>query len=137
MWVFVNDFFSDVKSIGTVYLAIGKMFEEQAKADWQPLYDKLYIYKGITNCFPDILNLQKSSEQKKKDCERTLTQQSVLTDVRKRSDVLTYAVFAELEHFQVERDNELKIAMKGFLQEQINFYKSVVYKLEETLEKFD
>lgn len=128
---------SDVKSIGTAFMTIGKLYEEQSKLDWQPLYDRLYIYKGITNCFPDILNLQKSSEQKKKECERTLQQQSLLTDVRKRSDVLTYAVFAELEHFQVERDNELKLSMKSFLQEQINFYKNVVYKLEETLQKFD
>lgn len=116
---------------------IGKLYEEQAKIDWQPLYDKLYIYKGITNNLPDTLNLQKLSEQKKRECERTSTQQVALADVRRRADVLTYTVFAELNHFQNERDTDLKLTMKTFLQEQLNFYKNIVCKLEDTLQQFD
>lgn len=116
---------------------IGKLYEEQAKADWQPLYDKLYIYKGITSYLPDILNLQKLSEQKKKECERNSQQQLVLADVRRRADVLTYTVFAELNHFQSERDTDLKMSMKYFLSEQLNFYKNVVSKLEDALHQFD
>lgn len=130
-------FFADVKSIGSTYIMIGKLYEEQAKIDWQPLYDKLYIYKGITNNLPDILNLQKLSEQKKRECERTATQQVALADVRRRADVLTYTVFAELSHFQNERDTDLKLTMKTFLQEQLNFYKNIVCKLEDTLKQFD
>lgn len=116
---------------------IGKLYEEQSKLDWQPLYDKLYIYKGITSYLPDILNLQKLSEQKKRECERNSQQQLVLTDVRRRADVLTYTVFAELNHFQNERDTDLKQSMKVFLCEQLNFYKNVVSKLEGALEQFD
>lgn len=127
----------DVKSIGSTYIMIGKLYEEQAKIDWQPLYDKLYIYKGITNNLPDILNLQKLSEQKKRECERNATQQVALADVRRRADVLTYTVFAELSHFQNERDTDLKLTMKTFLQEQLNFYKNIVCKLEDTLKQFD
>lgn len=117
---------------------IGKLYEEQGKMDWLPLYDKLYIYKGITGYLPDVLHLQKLSEQKKKDCEKnSQVQQVALADVRRRADVLTYTVFAELEHFQNERDTDLKLAMKNFLKEQVNFYKNVVSKLEDTLQKFD
>lgn len=116
---------------------IGKLYEEQAKLDWQPLYDKLYIYRGITSYLPDILNLQKLSEQKKKECERSSQQQIVLADVRKRADVLTYTVFAELNHFQNERDTDLKLSMKFFLNEQLNFYRNVVSKLEDALQQFD
>ncbi|KAJ8932370.1 hypothetical protein NQ314_014737 [Rhamnusium bicolor] len=127
----------DVKSIGSTYILIGKLYEEQAKIDWLPLFDKLYIYKGITSSLPDILNLQKLSEQKKRECERNSMQQSTLADVRKRADVLTYTVFAELNHFQNERDTDLKLTMKSFLQEQLNFYKNIVCKLEDTLRQFD
>lgn len=119
-------------------MVIGKLYEEQAKLDWQPLYDKLYIYKGITSSLPDILNLQKLAEQKKKDCERnSQVPQIALGDVRKRADVLTYTVFAELNHFQNERDSDLRLSMKNFLQEQLNFYKNIVCKLEDTLQQFD
>ncbi|XP_050501703.1 sorting nexin lst-4 [Diabrotica virgifera virgifera] len=128
----------DVKNIGTTYMAIGKLYGEQAKIDWQPLFDKLYIYKGITSDLPDILNLQKLSEQKKKDCERnSQNPQTAIADIRRRADVLTYTVFSELNHFQNERDTDLRLTMKTFLQEQLNFYKNVVLKLEETLDKFD
>ncbi|CAH1100608.1 unnamed protein product [Psylliodes chrysocephalus] len=128
----------DVKNIGSTYMMIGKLYEEQAKMDWQPLFDKMYIYKGITGDLPDVLNLQRLSEQKKKECERnSQVPQTALADVRRRADVLTYTVFAELNHFQNERDTDLRLAMKTFLQEQLNFYKNVVSKLEETLDKFD
>ncbi|XP_060532360.1 sorting nexin lst-4 [Cylas formicarius] len=128
----------DVKNIGSTYIMIGKLYEEQGKIDWQPLFDKLYIYKGITANLPDILHLQKMAEQKKKECERnSQTQQVALTEVRRRSDVVTYTVFAELNHFQQERDNDLKRALKDFLSEQLNFYRNVVSKLEETLDQFE
>nr|XP_023027310.1 sorting nexin lst-4 [Leptinotarsa decemlineata] len=128
----------DVKSIGSTYMMIGKLYEEQAKIDWQPLFDKLYIYKGITSSLPDLLNMQKLSEQKKKECERnSQVAQVALGDVRRRADVLTYTVFAELDHFQNERDTDLRLTMKTFLKEQLNFYKNIVCKLEDTLAQFD
>ncbi|VEN46084.1 unnamed protein product [Callosobruchus maculatus] len=128
----------DVKNIGSTYMIIGKLYEEQAKMDWQPLFDKLYIYKGITSCLPDILNIQKMSEQKKKEVERTSQgQQTVLAEVRRRTDIITYTAFAELNHFQNERDTDLRLTMKTFLQEQLNFYKNIVSKLEDTLQQFD
>ncbi|KAF7287910.1 sorting nexin 33-like protein SH3PX1 [Rhynchophorus ferrugineus] len=128
----------DVKNIGVSYMAIAKLYEDQGKIDWQPLYDKLYIYRGITSNLPDVLNMQKMAEQKKRECERNVQiQQMALTDVRKRSDVVTYTVFAELNHFQQERDHDLKRALKDFLQEQLNFYRNIVGKLEETLSQFE
>lgn len=117
---------------------IGKLYEEQGKMDWLPLFDQLYIYKGITANLPNVLQMQKMAEQKKKECERNnQLPQVALTDVRRRSDVITYTVFAELNHFQQERDQNLKRALKDFLQEQLNFYKNVVTKIEETLNQFE
>ncbi|XP_066146695.1 sorting nexin lst-4 [Euwallacea fornicatus] len=128
----------DVKNIGAAYTVIAMMFKSQGKIDWEPLYDRLYIYKGVTSHLPNILQMQKMAEQKKKECERNNQMpQMALTDVRRRSDVITYTVFAELSHFQHERDNDLKRALKDFLREQVNFYKKVVAKLEETLDQFE
>lgn len=138
LWYNHNTLLSDVKNIGSTYTCIGKLFEEQAKIDWQPLFDKLYIYKGITSNLPNILQMQKMAEQKKKDCERNnQMSQLALTEVRRRSDVITYTVFAELNNFQQERDQDMKRALKDFLQEQLNFYKNVVAKIEETLNQFE
>lgn len=82
--------------------------------------------------------MQKHAEQKKKECERN-NQMSLMqiNDVRKRTDNLTYAVFAELDHFQSEMNTEFKSAMKVFLQEQVNFYKNIVCRLEDTLQRFE
>lgn len=132
-----SEFTTDIKRIGSTYITIGKLFEDQAKMDWQILADKLYLYKGITGSYPEIFQLQKSAEQKKRECEKNMqVQQSQLADIRKRTDVLTYAVFAELTHFHTEKEGEIKFAMRGFLQEQLNFYKNIVSKLEDTLANF-
>ncbi|ERL85453.1 hypothetical protein D910_02872 [Dendroctonus ponderosae] len=81
----------DVKNIGSTYIMIGKLYEEQGKMDWLPLFDQLYIYKGITSNLPNVLQMQKMAEQKKKECERNnQLPQVALTDVRRRSDVITY-----------------------------------------------
>jgi sorting nexin-9/18/33 len=44
---------------GDAYNNIGKMFEEQPKLDWEPLADKMHIYKGKLASFPDILQVHK------------------------------------------------------------------------------
>jgi hypothetical protein len=44
---------------GDAYNNIGKMFEEQPKLDWEPLADKMHIYKGMLASFPDILQVHK------------------------------------------------------------------------------
>ena len=133
-----NPFVPDIKKIGTTYIEIAKLCEDQAKIDWQPLTDKLYLYRGITSSYPDIFSMQKHAEQKKKECERNSQIPLVqITEVRKRTDVLTYSVFAELDHFQNEMNTEFKSAMKSFLQEQVNYYQNIVSRLEDTLRRFE
>jgi sorting nexin-9/18/33 len=53
-----------VRATGDTYHAIGKLFEEQPKLDWEPLGDVLHLYKGIISSFPDILTVHKVSEMK-------------------------------------------------------------------------
>lgn len=132
-----TDLATGIKRIGTAYFEIGKIFEDQPKLDWEPLVDKLYMYKGITSSFPDIFAIHKGAQQKRKECEKINTPPAQLSEVRKRTDTVSYAIFAELQHFKVEREADLKVTMKRYLLEQINFYKKVVDKLEDTLQFFD
>ncbi|CAH0560122.1 unnamed protein product [Brassicogethes aeneus] len=128
---------TEVQQLGTVYMQIGRLYEDQARDHWQALSDKLYIYKGITSSIPDVLHLQKSSETKKRDCEKTIQNPLQLNDIRKRGDCLTYAVFAELNHFQMEKNTDLRLSMKTLLVDQIKFYKNIVGQLEDTLSRFN
>lgn len=67
--------------------------------------------------------------QKRKDCERlTLDhkmEQSQYQQVVQRTDIVSYALLAEINHFHAERSTEVKKAMKSFLCEQVAFYQKV------------
>jgi sorting nexin-9/18/33 len=52
---------SAIKATGEAYNEVGLLFEEQPKADWEPLGDVLHIYKGLIASFPDILAVHRVS----------------------------------------------------------------------------
>ncbi|KAH8398287.1 hypothetical protein KR215_002715 [Drosophila sulfurigaster] len=124
-----------VGRIGGIYIGIGQMFMDQPKHDWIPLSDRLHIYRGILNCFPDVFSRHKGAIQKRKDCERSTAENKMspaqLQDVNRRTDVVSYTVLAELTHFKSERDTHLKQTIKNFIGEQIKFYQGVVARLQE------
>lgn len=130
-----------IKRTGVAYISIAKMFEEQPRNDWEPLTDKLHIYKGITNAFPDVLAMHRGTMLKRKECEKLTAEHKMdnaqLLDVQKRTDVVTYSVLAEINHFKAERGIDLKHAMKNYLQAQIEFYSKIVTQLQQTLVLFD
>lgn len=130
-----------IKKSGTAYNEIGKLFEEQPKLDWEPLGDVLHIFKGILAAFPDILTVHKGALQKRKECEKLTfdhkMESSQLEEVRRRTDVVSYALLAEINHFHNERHVQIKNAMKNFLREQIKFYQKVVERLQDSLIEFE
>ncbi|XP_046406008.1 sorting nexin lst-4 [Ischnura elegans] len=132
---------SALKVTGETYNDIGKLFEEQPKADWEPLSDVLHIYKGLLSSFPDILSFHKGAIQKRKECERLTSDHKMdpnqLNDVARRTDVVSYALLAEMDHFHGESAEDINKAMRSFLIEQIAFYEKVVNRLKETLTAFD
>lgn len=123
-----------VKKTGDIYNEIGSLFEEQPKFDWEPLADTLHIYKGIISSFPDILAVHKSALQKRKECEKLTMdhkmEQSQFGDIVRRTDVVSYALLAEVNHFHTERERDFRQAMKDFLDGQIKFYQNVVSQLQ-------
>lgn len=116
-----------------VFIGIGQLIGDQPKHDFIPFADCLHIYRGILGDFPDVLAVHKSAMNKRRECERLTAEQkmanSQLHEVNRRTDIMSYAVLAEMNHFRDERDVHLKKAMKHFIQEQITFYQEVIARL--------
>ncbi|KAK7874567.1 hypothetical protein R5R35_013137 [Gryllus longicercus] len=129
-----------VKKTGETYNEIGKLYEEQPKLDWEPLGDTLHIYKGILASFPDILAIHKGALQKRKECEKLTSDHKMeptqLSDITRRTDVVSYALLAEINHFHSERAIDFQEAMKSYLTEQIQFYQKIVGELQTALSKY-
>lgn len=136
--------FSLTQSVGNtagIFISIGKLYEDQAKRDWQPFCDKLHVYRGILSSFPDILSEHKNAQQKRKECEKLAYDQKMsnlqIQEVNRRVDVMTVSVLAEQSHFRQERDSHLKEAMKTLLAEQVDFYMTVIAKLQQAQKLFE
>nr|CAD7458348.1 unnamed protein product [Timema tahoe] len=118
-----------IKKTGDTYNQIGKLFEDQPKYDWEPLGDTLHLYKGILASFPDILTVHKGALQKRKECEKLSSdhkmEQSQLVEVNRRTDTVSYALLAEINHFHSERNLDFKVAMQNYLDGQILFYEKI------------
>lgn len=122
-----------------VFIGIGQLIGDQPKHDFIPFADCLHIYRGILGDFPDVLAVHKGAMNKRKECERLTAEQKMgnaqLQEVNRRTDIMSYAVLAEMNHFRAERDVHLKQAMKHFIQEQIKFYQEVITRLQ-TAQRF-
>ncbi|XP_049781970.1 sorting nexin lst-4 isoform X2 [Schistocerca cancellata] len=130
-----------VRRTGDTYHDIGKLYEEQPKLDWEPLADTLHIYKGMISSFPDILTVHRGALQKRKECEKLASDhkmdQTQLKEVIRRTDVVSYALLAEVSHFHSERVIDFKCAMQKYLTEQIKFYQEIIGKLQEALSMYE
>lgn len=122
-----------------VFIGIGQLIGEQPKFDFIPFSDRLHIYRGILGYFPDVLAVHKSAMHKRKECERLTAEQKMknaqLQEVNRRTDIMSYAVLSEMNHFRQERDVHLKETMKQFIEAQIAFYQEVVARLQ-TAQRF-
>lgn len=140
----INTGFSLSQSVGNtagIFISLGKLYEEQAKRDWQPFCDKLHVYRGIVGSFPDILSEHKNAQQKRKECEKLAYDQKMsnlqIQEVNRRVDIMTVAVLAEQSHFRQERDSHLKESMKILLQEQVDFHMTIIAKLQQAQKYFE
>lgn len=124
-----------------VYIGIGQLFEDQPKNDWIPLSDRLHIYKGVLSSFPYIVGEHKNAVQHRRDCEKQTAEQKMsnaqLQEVIRRTDVMSYAVMAEMAHFRDERDTHLKATLREFISNQITFYQNIISRLQVAQHFFD
>ncbi|KFM57811.1 Sorting nexin-33, partial [Stegodyphus mimosarum] len=126
-----------IKHTAGVYEELGKMYEDQPKYDVEPMADVLHEYKGMLSAWPDVIHIQKSalnkvSEHKKLSEEGKLSSDNVAA-ISQRTDVISYATLAEINHFQRERVAYFKSMMETYLTAQIDFYQRITQKLQETL----
>lgn len=132
---------NSVGHVAGIFISVGKMFEDQPKRDWQPFSDRLHIYRGILGNFPDILGEHKNAMQKRKECEKLTAEQKMgnaqLQEVNRRTDIMSYALMAELTHFRSERDTHLKQTIKELIASQIEFFQNIVSKLQTAQQYFD
>lgn len=130
---------TSVGKVAGVFIKIGQMYSEQPKFDWLPFGDRLHIYRGVLGGFPDVLAVQKGAMQKRKECEKLTSEQKMgnaqLLEVNRRTDIMSYAVLAEMNHFRQERDVHLKDTMKNLISSQIQFYQEIIAQLQ-TAERF-
>lgn len=123
------------------FIAIGQLIGDQPKHDFIPFTDRLHIYRGILGALPDVLAVHKGAMQKKKECERLTAEQKMgnaqLQEVNRRTDIMSYAVLAEMNHFRQERDVHLKETIKDLIQAQIVFHQEIIQQLQKAQRYFD
>jgi len=118
-----------------------KLYEEEPRHDFEPLSYILHEYKGILSAWPSILDINKGSLNKKKEYIRLREEGKVddktVESVSQRADVISYAILAEMNHFQNERLNDARQMMKNFITAQISFYQNIANKLQEGLQLYN
>jgi len=125
---------------GEAYEEIARITDEQAKKDWEPLGDMMHDYKGLLAGWPNVLSIHSDSVKKRKECERKDQEGTLGADmgqIRGRSDVMSYAMLAEINTFHNNRAGDIKQASQRFLQEQIEYYQQITQKLQDALREFD
>eukprot|EP00096_Caligus_rogercresseyi_P010112 TRINITY_DN3576_c0_g1_i2.p1 TRINITY_DN3576_c0_g1~~TRINITY_DN3576_c0_g1_i2.p1 ORF type:complete len:600 (+),score=129.55 TRINITY_DN3576_c0_g1_i2:661-2460(+) len=126
---------------GETYEEIANLLSEQPRFDWEHLGFMMYDYKGLLMGWPGILQLHSGAMGKRKEFEKLQADGKVsnneVNGIAARTDVLSFALLAEINTFHQQRIKDVKIAHQKFLQEQIVYYKKVTEKLEAALQEFD
>ncbi|XP_077499424.1 sorting nexin 33-like protein SH3PX1 isoform X1 [Amblyomma americanum] len=124
-----------LKHTEETYKVIGNMYESKLQHHWESLGDLLFMYKGVLAVWPDILSFHKTFLSKHKEYQKMRDEvklsQEDLEGIRQRMDVVSYAMLAEVSHFQQQKVHDFNGAMHDFLGGQISFYEEIVKNLKE------
>uniref|UniRef100_A0A915JDX7 PX domain-containing protein n=1 Tax=Romanomermis culicivorax TaxID=13658 RepID=A0A915JDX7_ROMCU len=134
----VRQISSALAKTGLCYESIARSYDEQPRNDCTPLLNELFIYKGMLNNVPDVLQsaCNKYRESQRMAEEGRVTAQE-LDQIRSRLDTISCATLAEINHFQKERLCDFNRMMKNFLNGQVAFYERIVEKLKDAASKFE
>ncbi|KAK2703089.1 hypothetical protein QYM36_018372 [Artemia franciscana] len=117
-----------IRRTGETYEEIGHLYAEQPKNDWEIIDNLMHDYRGLVGAFPGILAVHKGAQQKRKDIEKSgVGPIDIRQSVAQRTDVISYATCAEINHFHAERATDFQRSIKSFLTEQISFYQKVIF----------
>jgi len=130
-----------VTCTGEAYEEIAKLVDDQPRNDWEHLGDTMHDYRGMLSGWPGIIQVHSGAIGKKKEVDRMVSEgklsQSEATEIGNRTDVLSYALLAEINTFHNCRVRDIRDAHKHFLQEQISHYQKITEKLQDALRMFD
>ncbi|CAH1786748.1 unnamed protein product, partial [Owenia fusiformis] len=130
-----------LRNTGQTYDEIGTLYDEQPKFDSDPLTDALHEWKGLLSTWPDNINVHKSAMSKVKEVQKASDEgkmsESEAQGVVNRADSISYVTLAEIDHFHKGRVNDYRVMMKEYLQAQLEFYKKITNKVEDTLRYYD
>jgi hypothetical protein len=124
---------------GNNYNQIGNSFGEQPKDDIGPLLDRLFLYRGIIQQMPEIVQFEKNAIQTYEEFQAKPDKLlgKNLMDVAPRREVISHVTFAEINQFNKEKVEDIAICMKTFLKKQIEFYTEITECLKRSLAGFE
>lgn len=128
-----------IVTCGNNYNQIGNSFGEQPKDDIGPLLDRLFLYRGIIQQMPEIVQFEKNAIQTYEEFQAKPDKLlgKNLMDVAPRREVISHVTFAEINQFNKEKVEDITICMKTFLKKQIEFYTEVTETLKRSLAGFE
>lgn len=130
-----------IRQTSAAYEDISRLHEEEPKYDFEPMADMLHQYRGLLQGWPEILQLHKNTMNRRSEHERLLEENKIgdaeMVRVNQRSNVITYATLAEINHFHNERLTDFRQMLQVFLTAQINFHSDIVSKLQSALNKIN
>ncbi|CAF3921237.1 unnamed protein product, partial [Rotaria magnacalcarata] len=121
---------SSISKISGSYGEIAELYKNKATEGLRDFIERIQEYIGLLACFPSILSIQKSAAEFIKTLQQR-TASSDFTNAIHRGLVLNHVVLAEINFFQKEKVTDLKVYMKGLVDEQTEFYEKVSSSLRD------
>ncbi|XP_075257606.1 sorting nexin-18-like [Convolutriloba macropyga] len=130
-----------IEFAGDTYEEIAKLYDTQPSNDAIPLCESLHEYAGIISHLPELRSLHQGATNKVKHLqdqeELGRVESEQVQQVQDRTTVVTYAVLAEMNNFQSDRDVDFSDMMRDYLQQQLIFYNNITQRIQLALERFD
>ncbi|KAL7873582.1 hypothetical protein AOLI_G00126530 [Acnodon oligacanthus] len=125
---------------GKTYEEIAEICAGQPKKDLHFLMEINSEYKGLLGCFPDIIGVHKAAIEKVKEADRLVAMNKIGPQdkhtMAKNLSTMSYALQAEMNHFHSNRIYDYNRVMQLYLQEQVQFYETIVGKLKQALSQY-
>jgi sorting nexin-9/18/33 len=126
---------------GESYEEISKLVDDQPKNDWMPLADMMYQYSGMLDVWTNILKVHSGALGKIKEADDVVREgkltQTEAKEIKDRTDVISYALLAEINTFDNVLCKEIRDAHKDFLKAQITHHQKITEKLQSALSMYD
>ena len=125
--------------VGNTYKEIGDLYSQQSKQDIRALMDKINFLRGYTQQMPGIVQYEKNSLCAFEDLQKSpeKLKGSTVNGLKARREIITNVTFAEMNHYNNEKADDLCYFMKTYIQGQISFYSQITELFKKAYEEFD